>query len=78
MGQGGCLTSPNGSYKACVQPDGQFLVTKKIPTSLEKKWKKISGSATDISVDASGNAFVRNKNRAMFHHDGKSWTKLSG
>jgi len=76
--QGSCLVSKNNQYKACLQVDGNFIVTMRNTATLESRWKKITGSAINIDVDFSGNAFVQNKHGAMYKWNGSRWNKIYG
>ena len=44
----------------------------------DRKWRKIKGSATRISVDPKGNAWIVNKLGSVFSHDGRVWRPIKG
>lgn len=42
-----------------------------------RKYKKVPGSGTNISVDKAGKPWIVNVKNAVYSHNGKSWTKIA-
>ena len=69
---GECLRSEG--YKACLQEDGNFVLSQTKTKSPEETWEKMHGAATEIAADSSGIAWVVNKIGGIFQFNGKQWT----
>lgn len=46
--------------------------------NIQSSWKRISGGATNVSVDGSGIPYVVNSGKRIFVHNGKRWQVWSG
>ena len=78
LSQGGCLSSRDKDTRACMQTDGNFVISQRNEYSLERNWHKIGGSARQVDTDGAGNAWVTNKHARIFRHDGQKWNLIGG
>lgn len=73
---GECLKK--GDTRACMQADGNLVVKKQNKGTLDKNWKKIVGSGTDIDADSRGIALIRTKHGKMFKYIDQRWEAVYG